>query len=1240
MSARILTQSHMAKAVSAAKGDQTDEGDILRPNQMKLYSYYRPGLLAENYYIEVTQHIETNTSSGKQVLDVLNTDANSKTIVKGQEFEVMVPHFSLDPNLINSYYPPDGHQDEGRILPHIVFNDPHFPWEIAPGVTKNLDGPINPTSFTADGKPVKPFRNMVPWIAMLVFDADELYIPTLAEVTSLQIPDFTTEEDMKHQRPNGSFTMKISQYLDLPKTSRINYAAGYENDETSPDYKELHDTQGNVDIIFPKKDLFDQIFADPGDDQPDHAVDGGPTNTPSAKSVPHKIRVEALKYLAHVRRINTVGFPDAGIEQEGLYSIVISGRTGPYKGTLPRSQVCHLVSIEHVDSTLGDWLLGGPDKKNPVVSDRVGMVSLHSWIYTALPPDPVNFITTMTHLTEEMQMLRINDKDLANLKKAIVGDPKDKRTAVAKVLHDRLANGYTLARWRTQTGEETVAFNRSPLVPQPVPDVPPGDLPDCSSTSQDYQFLDPETGLMDLSYSSAWQTGKLLAISDTVFSSALMRFRSVVHNSAAHKARMDLNNMKTRKALLASLQHTIPGVLGRAAGDVSNPQRIVPTSGRSVAPALDNPEVRPVMEDKIKAAIQHHTSAGDDLYNEFNKNGPNNSDWAIVMAWMCEKLSLGGIPPQCLIPEPSYLPPESLRFFYIDNFWLDCLLDGALSVANHLDADDDIVRREIKQVFNTYLSKPIEEIHRPQIPCYGFAVRSKVIKAMPDLRITVLWSTNDEEHEKHPVSRWTRFNEETLFCLLDRMPEELTSITLAQPLHQNRFSLGNHLDETDGLTFELQSLYTQNPPDGSWPPLKTPSQDLTKEWYNWDTRCLNLNIMAPKINDMLQFGPGTDPNNPNGSYNDPKQPNSVELALELADKAVYFEIHPPKAHPKPPDSGSQETEHFRQLYIQKRYQQPEGGGSTNAPADRARALSAFLPPQASSESGPIHQSLSKQRSSAPSPKPVPTPKVTPPSSSKAVSTSGLRAPGPSPPHSQTRIQAIPKPVPAVRAARATNPANPPLTPGPASSHYELLIYADTKPPPLYDRTGQHFHADDFLPTDDPFFYDLIFSVRKLSQSNQALLKITIDIPTFADPPPFRDPKPDQVEALLSTNYDGPGLRMISNQRFIPFLFHDDESGGQANGNMHIELIPRSTNDGFAMQINDRRTDEISFRLAEANVRPVFVSTAVTIDGQNTKQDRGLVTVQMTEWYATTAAPQGEPVAGPDCVVLKFGKEIA
>jgi hypothetical protein len=242
-----------------------------------------------------------------------------------------------------------------------------------------MDGAIDTFVSKTDDGIMKngPARSMVPWVALLVFDPEELNLPSLEDITALNVPGYTDQSDVPKQNTNGTFSMKVSDYFaQIPQSSRINYKAGCSDVVAGKfDFAEITSMATNVDVIFPTKALFKQLFAG-ADDTDDH-----------------KSRVESHKYLAHVRHINTVGFPDAGVEEEGLFSIVVSSRTGAFDITQPHTQVCHLVSIEHVDSTLGSWI----DATGP--SDRIGMISLFSWVYTALPPFPVDFIQTMTNLT-------------------------------------------------------------------------------------------------------------------------------------------------------------------------------------------------------------------------------------------------------------------------------------------------------------------------------------------------------------------------------------------------------------------------------------------------------------------------------------------------------------------------------------------------------------------------------------------------------------------------------------------------------------------------------------------------------------------------------------------------------------------------------------------------------------------------------------------------------------------------
>jgi hypothetical protein len=459
----------------------------------------------------------------------------------------------------------------------------------------------------------------------------------------------------------------------------------------------------------------------------------------------------------------------------------------------------------------------------------------------------------MTKLLKANQMLRAPDTVLDMLQDAEKSKPYSKNSTAKDQVIARLKLGYTMARWRAETGEETAAFNRGPLVPQPIPWPPVGDWAGASNTSKEYQILDLKTGLMDLSYSSAWQLGKLLAIADSAFNQALMRFRSLVHEKSSSKARKEVNLVADMKAAVKNLAAGVPAINNATANLDTEPRRVQPLRNETDITNLADPVLKHQFIKNVASNVQFQGSAGQEIYDEFNKQGANNSDWATIFTWLSEKLFLTDVPAHFLIPDPSYLPNEALRFFYIDDAWLDSLIDGALSVANHLDGDDDVVRLQIKQAYNVYLSKTVTDTKtKPQIPCSGFILRSQLVKAMPDLRITVTWKIPDDTRKS--VCRYTKLDDMTILCLLDRMPEELDSITLAQPPHQQRFSLGNSLNPaTKVLDFQLRQLFTKTKrTEEEWPRVDNATQEKIKQkigvdgtnWFNWDSRCMNVQQMA------------------------------------------------------------------------------------------------------------------------------------------------------------------------------------------------------------------------------------------------------------------------------------------------------------------------------------------------------------------------------------------------------------
>lgn len=58
-----------------------------------------------------------------------------------------------------------------------------------------------------------------------------------------------------------------------------------------------------------------------------------------------------------------------------------------------------------------------------------------------------------------------------------------------------------------------------------------------------------------------------------------------------------------------------------------------------------------------------------------------------VVTWLAKLRLLYGVPFFYLVPDARMLPPESIRFFQVDENWLDALLDGAFSIGRSTTGD-------------------------------------------------------------------------------------------------------------------------------------------------------------------------------------------------------------------------------------------------------------------------------------------------------------------------------------------------------------------------------------------------------------------------------------------------------------------------------------------------------------------------------------------------------------------------
>jgi hypothetical protein len=200
--------------------------------------------------------------------------------------------------------------------------------------------------------------------------------------------------------------------------------------------------------------------------------------------------------------------------------------------------------------------------------------------------------------------------------------------------------------------------------------------------------------------------------------------------------------------------------------------------------------------------------------------------------------------------------------------------------------------------------------------------------------------------------------------------------------------------------------------------------------------------------------------------------------------------------------------------------------------------------------------------------------------------------------------------PASLLAARTVPDGP--APAGLQSQFELAVYADYRPYPKKP-TPNGYDAQGYIPTKNLFFFDLIFSITKHENSSFSLVQIQIDIPNEGilpkDPHATLDP---DMEPLLQQNYDGAGVRMLANQRFIPFYFTDTD-------HLRVQLLPRTAADRFLVTLDDDGTKDLSFRLAEAPIAHLHAGQFLDLDDSPGKPGfRGRCKVTMVEIYSTTA----------------------
>jgi hypothetical protein len=236
--------------------------------------------------------------------------------------------------------------------------------------------------------------------------------------------------------------------------------------------------------------------------------------------------LEDLKLLAHVRSMiveNQEMCPgDDGTDEEGVgYSVVIGNR-------LPvpeRKTYAYLVSLEG----LGSWLPGGGNAGDGTIR----LIVLKSWSYSAVDQDKPG--------ADFVKILKGLDVDVLSKKPA--GSAED--AAADAQIKQALALGYVPLAHDMRGGSLTVSWYRGPLQPNPHD----RELLLPITSADKATRYDPDSGLLDVSYSAAWQIGRLLALQDKTYSSALYSWKRELEQQLVAEAAGDIAHLPFKPIL-------------------------------------------------------------------------------------------------------------------------------------------------------------------------------------------------------------------------------------------------------------------------------------------------------------------------------------------------------------------------------------------------------------------------------------------------------------------------------------------------------------------------------------------------------------------------------------------------------------------------------------------------------------------------------------------------------------------
>ena len=326
-------------------------------------------------------------------------------------------------------------------------------------------------------------------------------------------------------------------------------------------------------------------------------------------------------------------------------------------------------------------------------------------------------------------------------------------------------------------------------------------------------IYDNSTGIFDQTYSAAWSLGRALGLADGTFSQALMRYRKKSYTiigqlmdaleSADEASSTDLSEVVQSSVVRDTFKQLVSQDVGLTLTQISEDPAAAQDANTTVDDQADG------QEDPVAVT---RSFLAEPAVQEFLQSEVQN-ELIPIAKWLAQRQLLCDVPFNHLVPDQLELPVESLRFFYMDQNWLDSLVDGALGIGVQSSKDsflnevmrgviNDAIATETKAIRDNILGTATGDVEADSTleALSGILIRSAVVSGWPGL-VVKGFKGDYATGTQVKMLRMDRLSSNVLLCIFLDIPD---TIMLAEPQQGICFGI------EDGDVIGLRQL--SNPP--------------------------------------------------------------------------------------------------------------------------------------------------------------------------------------------------------------------------------------------------------------------------------------------------------------------------------------------------------------------------------------------------------------------------------------------